>query len=109
MTRRIVLITQDGEFEMLVKMASLTLTKLNYQIDIFQEIRKDIDLIIVDFDMKENSDLVKSIRLNPEFKNKKIVGVAGAITDKKIFFECGCDSVMTKKEFAPVADNILMY
>jgi len=109
MTRRIVLITQDSEFEMLVKMASLTLTKLNYQIDIFREIRKDIDLILVDFDTQASIDLVKSIRSNPEFKNKKIVGVAGAITDKKVFFDCGCDSVMTKKEFAPIADNILMY
>ncbi|MBI5403052.1 MAG: hypothetical protein HY959_06600 [Ignavibacteriae bacterium] len=109
MTRRVVLITQDSDFEMLIKMSSLTLTKLNYQVDIFQEIRKDIDLIIIDFDIKENFDLVKSIRANPEFKNKKIVGVATALTDKKIFFDCGCDSVMSKKEFAPAADNILMY
>jgi len=109
MTRRIVLITRDNDFEMLVKMASLTLTKLNYQVDIFQEIRKDIDLVIIDFDSPENLDLVKTIRTNPEFRNKKIVGVAGAITDKKVYFDCGCDSIMTKKEFAPVADNILMY
>lgn len=109
MTRRIALITQDRDFEMLIKMASLTLTKLNYQVDIFKEIRKDIDLFIVDFDTGENTELVKSIRSNPEIKNKKIVGVASAITDKSVFFSCGCDSVMTKKEFAPAADNILMY
>lgn len=109
MTRRIVLITQDRDFEMLIKMSSLTLTKLNYQVDIFQEVRKDIDLLIIDFDTQANRDIVKSIRTNPEFRNKKIVGVATALTDKKVFFDCGCDSVMTKKEFATVADNILMY
>jgi hypothetical protein len=109
MTRRIVLITKDSEFDNFIKITALTLTKLNYQVDIFRELRKDIDLVIIDFDSPESIDIVKSIRENPELKNKKIVGVATALTDKKVYFDCGCDSVMSKKEFEPAANSILMY
>jgi hypothetical protein len=109
MTRRIVLITQDIEFDNFIKITALTLTKLNYQVDIFRELRKDIDLVIIDFDSPESIKTVKSIRSNPELKNKKIVGVASVLTDKKVFFVCGCDSVMSKKEFEPAANSILMY
>jgi hypothetical protein len=109
MTRRIVLITNDIGFENFIKISALTLTKLNYQVDIFKEVKKDIDFVIIDFDYPENLDVVKSIRQNPELQNKKIIGVASVLTDKKIFFESGCDSVMTKKEFEVAGNNILMY
>ena len=109
MTRRIVLLTNDINFENFVKISALTLTKLNYQIDIFKEVKKDIDLVILDFDNPGNIDVIKSTRNNPNLKNKKIVGVISEITDKKIYFEAGCDSIMTKKEFEVAGDNILMY
>ena len=109
MTRRIVLVTDDAEFENFIKIAALTLTKLNYQVDLFKEFRKDIDLFIIDFDSADSLQAVKSIRQNPELKNKKIVGVADVVTDRKIYFKSGCDSVMSKKEFQPIASNILMY
>lgn len=109
MTRRISLISDDNTFENLVKTTALTLTKLNYQVDIFREIKKDIDLVVLDFDNPENINILKNIRKNPSLKNKKIVGVATALTDKKILFESGCDSVMSKKEFTAAINNILMF
>jgi len=109
MTRRIVLLTNDINFENFVKITALTLTKLNYQVDIFKETRKDIDLVILDFDDPENIEVLKSIRKNPDLQNKKIIGVATDLADKKMFFETGCDSVMTKKDFEPAANSILMY
>ncbi len=109
MTRRIAFFTNDCSFESFVKTTALTLTKLNYQIDIFNEIKEDIDLVILDFDNPENIDVIKSTRNNPNLKNKKIVGVISEITDKKIYFEAGCDSIMTKKEFEVAGNNILMY
>lgn len=109
MTRRITLISDDNSFENLVKTTALTLTKLNYQVDIFSEIKKDIDLVVLDFDNTENIIILKNVRKNPSLKNKKIVGVATSLTDKKILFESGCDSVMFKKEFAAAINNILMF
>jgi hypothetical protein len=109
MTRRIVLLTKDIEFKNFVKISALTLTKLNYQVDIFKEIRKDIDLIIMDLDYTENLEVLKSIRQNPELKNKKIIGIISTPADNKIFFDSGCDSVMSKKEFEVAGNNILMY
>jgi hypothetical protein len=109
MTRRIVLLTNDSNLENFVKVSALTLTKLNYQVDIFKEIKKDIDLIILDFDNPENLKILKKVRKDDALKNKKIVGVITIVKDKKIFFENGCDSVMTKKEFEVAGNNIIMY
>ena len=109
MTRRISLISDDNSFENLVKTTALTLTKLNYQVDIFGEIKKDIDLVVLDFDNPENINIMKNIRKNPSFKNKKTVGVATELTNKKTFFEAGCDSVMSKKELSAAINNILMF
>jgi hypothetical protein len=124
MTRRITLLTNDSNFENFVKISALTLTKLNYQVDIFKEIKKDIDLVIMDFDNLENLEILKSVRKNPELKNLKIVGVINeafptspprrifktlGTSPYKIFFESGCDSVMTKNEFEVAGNNILMY
>lgn len=110
MTRRIVLLTNDSNFENFVKISALTLTKLNYQVDIFKEIKKDIDLVIIDFDNPENLEILKSVRKDAAVKNKKIVGVISEKTDQtKQIFESGCDSVMTKKEFEVAGNNILMY
>jgi hypothetical protein len=109
MTKRIVLLTEDINLENFVKITALTLTKLNYQVDIFKETRKDIDLVILDFDSPENIEVLKSVRQNPDLNNKKIIGVATNTTNKKIFFNLGCDSVMSKKEFESNANSILMY
>jgi|WetSurMetagenome_2_1015567.scaffolds.fasta_scaffold01297_8 hypothetical protein len=120
MTRRIVLLTNDIEFENFIKISALTLTKLNYQVDIFKEIGNDIDLVIIDFDNPENLEVLKSIRKISEFQNKKIIGVISngsetfpirglGTSSYEIFFESGCDSIMTKKEFEVAGNNILMY
>ncbi|MCX6165807.1 MAG: hypothetical protein NTU73_13265 [Ignavibacteriae bacterium] len=110
MTRRIALLTIDSNFENFVKISALTLTKLNYQVDIFKEIKKDIDLVIIDFDNPENMDVMKSVRKDITLKNKKVVGVISEKTDKiNQIFESGCDSLMTKKEFEVAGNNILMY
>jgi hypothetical protein len=109
MTRRIALLTKDSRFESFIKTIALTLTKLNYQVDIFSEVKSDIDLVIMDFDYEENISALKEIRKNPSLENKKIIGIVTDDKNKKILFESGCDAVMTKKEFEVVGDNILMY
>lgn len=110
MTRRIVLITNDVQFENFIKTTALTLTKLNYQIDIFKEIKKDTDLVIMDFDTPDNMDILKSIRKTPYLKNKKVIGVMSEKDDRiNQIFEAGCDSIMTKKEFEVAGNNVLMY
>ncbi len=117
MTRRIALLTKDKHFESFIKTTVLTLTKLNYQIDIFKEIKKETDLVIMDFDDEKNLEILKTVRKNPELKNLKIVGVINeafrtrtlGTSTYKICFESGCDSVMTKKEFEVAGNNILMY
>jgi hypothetical protein len=44
-------------------------------------------------------------------KNVKIVSVLSSVNDgiKERLFKSGCDSVMTKKEFHAVANNILIF
>lgn len=109
MTRRITLLTKDSRFESFINTIALTLTKLNYQIDIFKEIKEDIDLVILDLDEPESIEVIKSTRNNPNLKNKKIIAVVSNIIDKNTYFEVGCDSVMSKKEFELIANNVLMY
>ena len=110
MTRRIALITNDKSFEEYVKMTALTLTKLNYQVDIQKIEIPSANLIIIDFDDKQNLEKLKNIRKEKIFQNNKILGVlSDGSTDKKDLFEAGCDSIITKKEFEIAANNILMY
>jgi CheY-like chemotaxis protein len=110
MTRRIVLITKDNSFKSFVDISALTLTKLNYQIDISTDIRQDADLIIIDFDDAENIEVLKSLRQDPIHKNRKIFGIISDFKDKsKEIFKAGCDSLMSKKEFERAGNNILMY
>lgn len=110
MTRRIVLLTKDNNFKSFVNISALTLTKLNYQVDISESIRQDADLIIIDFDNSENTEILKSIRKDPEFKNKKIFGVISDFKHKSDeIFKAGCDSLMSKKEFERAGNNVLMY
>lgn len=110
MTRRIVLLTGDSNFKSFVTISALTLTKLNYQVDISESIRNDADLIIIDFDNPDNIALLKSIRQNPDYKNRKIFGVVTDFKNKSgEIFKAGCDSLMSKKEFERAGNNILMY
>jgi|WetSurMetagenome_2_1015567.scaffolds.fasta_scaffold571284_2 CheY-like chemotaxis protein len=110
MTRRIVLLTNDNNFKSFVDISALTLTKLNYQVDISYQVKKDVDLIIIDFDYPENIEVLKSIRLDPNFKNTKIIGIISDIkNNSENIFKAGCDSLMSKKEFERAGNNILMY
>jgi CheY-like chemotaxis protein len=110
MTRRIVLLTDDNSFKSFVDISALTLTKLNYQVDISYQVKKDVDLIIIDFDYPENIEVLKSIRLDPNFKNTKIIGIISDIkNNSENIFKAGCDSLMSKKEFERAGNNILMY
>jgi hypothetical protein len=110
MTRRIVLLTEDKSFKSFVEISALTLTQLNYQIDISTSIRQDADLIIIDFDNSENIEVLKSIRQDPVYKNRKIFGVISDFKNKSDeIFKAGCDSLMSKKEFERAGNNILMY
>jgi hypothetical protein len=109
MTRRIVLLTDDKSFKSFVDISALTLTKLNYQVDISTSISQDADLIIIDFDNSENIKVLKSLRKDPGYKNRKIFGVISDIKNSEEIFRAGCDSLMSKKEFERAGNNILMY
>lgn len=110
MTRRIVLLTRDKSFEKFVTITALTLTKLNYQIDISPAIRSDASLIILDFDNSDNLDMLKFLREDPIYKHKKIMGVVTETQNNfEKIFKAGCDSIMSKKEFQVAGNNVLMY
>jgi hypothetical protein len=111
MTRKILLISKDEEFIRFVEISTLTLTKLNYQVDIIRNINDYIDLAIIDFDLSDAGDYVSQIRSNKSIKNKKIIGVYSSSEkiNKTEIFKIGCDSLMSKKDFEKAGNNILMF
>lgn len=114
MTRKILLISDDEDFKGFLKIAALTLTKLNHQITITED-RNDgyLDWMIIDMDSdsESNLDFILNTRKSAANKNIKIVSVLSNITnDKRVkLFQSGCDSIMTKKEFRTAANNILIF
>jgi CheY-like chemotaxis protein len=113
MTRKILLISDDGDFKGFLNIATLTLTKLNHQITITED-KNDghIDWIIVDMDTntESNFEYIQNTRNSEKNKNLKIVSVLTNITNeiRKQLFQYGCDSIMTKKEFRAAANNLLV-
>jgi CheY-like chemotaxis protein len=114
MTRKVLLVSNDKGFKDFIHIATLTLTKLNHQITITEDKRDGhIDWMIVDMDTdtEENIAFILESRKSEANKKIKIVSVLTAITDemKEQLFKSGCDSIMTKKEFQAVANNILIF
>jgi CheY-like chemotaxis protein len=114
MTRKILLISNDKDLIGFINIATLTLTKLNHQITITED-KNDgyIDWMIVDMDTDKDSnfEFIMNSRDSGQNKNVKIVSVLSSVNDgiKERLFKSGCDSVMTKKEFHAVANNILIF
>jgi len=114
MTRKILLVSNDKGFKNFINIATLTLTKLNHQITITDD-KKDghIDWMIVDMDSdaEENFEFILNWRKSELNKKIKIVSVLTVIADEMRgrLFKSGCDSIMTKKEFMMVANNILIF
>lgn len=114
MTRKILLVSDDNEFKGFLKIASLTLTKLNHQITITED-RNDgyLDWMIIDMDSDSDSnlDFIINTRKSEANKSIKIVSVITNITNelRVRLFQSGCDSIMTKKEFIAAANNILIF
>jgi CheY-like chemotaxis protein len=114
MTRKVLLVSGDKEFKDFVKIATLTLTKLNHQITITED-RSDghIDWMVVDMDSaeEENFEFILATRKSEQNRKVKIVSVLTSISDmmRARLFKSGCDSIMTKKEFHAAADNILIF
>lgn len=114
MTRKILIVSDDGEFKGFINIATLTLTKLNHQITLTED-RKDghIDWIILDMDKdaEDNFGFISQTRKSQTNKNIKIVAVSTEPDEtlKKRLFDSGCDSVMSKKEFQAAANNILIF
>jgi CheY-like chemotaxis protein len=114
MTRKVLLVSNDKGFKDFIHIATLTLTKLNHQITITED-KKDghIDWMIVDMDtdVEENFTFIIESRKSEANKKIKIVSVLSVITDemREKLFKSGCDSIMTKKEFQAVANNILIF
>jgi CheY-like chemotaxis protein len=114
MTRNVLLVSSDKEFKDYIKIATLTLTKLNHQITITED-RSDghIDWMVVDMDSaaEENFEFILAARKSELNQKIKIVCVLTNITDemRARLFKSGCDSIMTKKEFLAAANNILIF
>ena len=113
MTRKILLVSEDEDFKSYLKTVTLTITKLNHQITITEDINDgSIDWVIIDFDTNEESNLkfVRESRAVGRMQNIKFVAVLTEITDEKksVIFSSGCDSVITKEEFKRVANSILL-
>jgi DNA-binding response OmpR family regulator len=120
-TKKILIISSGKELIDYFKISSLTLTKLNCQIEInavsdFDEAlklskAKNLDLILLDLEIKNFSagDILKEIRNDPESKSKKIIGFYSGEIDKAKFHQSGCDSIMIKAELMRNAVNILQY
>lgn len=114
MTRKVLLVSNDKEFKDFIKIATLTLTKLNHQITITED-KKDghIDWMILDMDTdtEENFEFILASRKSELNQKRKIVSVLTTIEDdiRGSLFKSGCDSIMTKKEFMAVANNILIF
>lgn len=120
-TRKILLVSSDREFNGIIKISALTLTKLNCQIsitetDIPETVLKEskavnLDLIIIDSDgLKTNAlSLINEIRNVQESKKKKIILVHSDEIKREEVYKAGCDSIMSKEEFKKVANNILQF
>lgn len=114
MTRKVLLVSNDKGFKDFIQIATLTLTKLNHQITITEDLKDGhIDWMIIDMDtdVEMNIQFILSSRKSETNRKIKIVSVLTVITDemKNILFKSGCDSIMTKKEFQAVANNILIF
>jgi CheY-like chemotaxis protein len=114
MTRKVLLVSNDKEFKDFIIIATLTLTKLNHQITITEDIKDGhIDWMIIDMDKEEeeNFSLILATRKSELNSKIKIVAVVSMLTDdiRTRLFKSGCDSIMTKKEFQLAANNILIF
>jgi len=114
MTRKVLLVSNDKGFKDFIHIATLTLTKLNHQITISED-KKDghIDWMIIDMDtdVEKNIAFIIESRISELNQKRKIVSVLTTITDemREQLFKSGCDSIMTKREFQAVANNILIF
>lgn len=118
-TRRILLVTNDGDLKGNVKISAMTLTKLNCQVtideanDIAEAVRmsasSDVDMVIVDATggLNETAGLISSIRNGAGSRTKKIIALCGSDEYRQEIFNAGCDSIFTKEEFLRAINNIL--
>ncbi len=120
-TRKILVISSDKDLISIIKISSLTLTKLNcqvsteevsdYEIALEKSSSVNLDLIIIDNDLVEidSVKLVNEIRNYSSAKNKKIIYLFSGKVNREEVFKAGCDSIMSKEEFKRVVNNILVF
>jgi len=120
-TKSVLLVSSDKELIGIIKISSLTLTKLNCQVSIeetadhnhayLQSKVLNLDLIIIDLDEKLSDiiQLIKRIRKDSESKSKKIISVYSNEINKDEVYKAGCDSIMSKKELVKVVNNLLQF
>lgn len=120
-TRKVLLISSDKSLTEVIKISSLTLTKLNCQVSFEDTSDYDtalikskvlnLDLILVDNDLEgiNSVKLINEIRKDINSKNKKIITLHSSDLNKDEIFKAGCDSIMTKEEFRKVVNNILVF
>ena len=119
-TRKVLLVTNDADISVIIRISALTLTKLNCQISI-EELQDsdavldastspDLNLIIIDSDrnIDDAVSMITSIRKKEGSATKKILLIHSGEIYKDPFFKAGCDSIMRKDEFKRVVNNILV-
>lgn len=120
-TRKVLLISADKSLTEVIKISSLTLTKLNcqvsfedtsdYQTALLKSKELNLNLILIDSDLESINqiELITEIRKDINSKNKKIISLNSSPVNKEEIFKAGCDSIMTKEEFRRVVNNILVF
>lgn len=119
-TRKVMLVTNDADISVIIRISALTLTKLNCQISIDEpenmdaalnaSVAPDLNLIIIDNDRSSDDavSMIGSIRKKEGSAAKKILLIHSGEIYKDPFFKAGCDSIMKKDEFKRVVNNILV-
>lgn len=124
MTPIVTVISDDTNLVEHIKTTALTLTKLNKTIFITNISIKNLSIpekdipintnyIFIDVDNNFNLlvDYIKKIRNTPAISGIKIISLfSESLTpDKNIVFNAGCDTIISKKEFVIIANNILQF
>jgi CheY-like chemotaxis protein len=124
MFSNVVIISNDLNIVVHTRTTALTLTKLNKQIHLKEitvdkltvpsnDISSNTNYIIVDMDEKFDImiDYINEIRNDNNLCSIKIIALISSDSCQKRegIFSAGCDSIMTKKEFFVVAENILLF
>jgi len=124
MTQIVIIISDDVKLVEQINTTALTLTKLNKTIFVNNISTKDLSspesdippnvtYILIDVDNNLNLliDYIIETRKVPALSGIKIISLFSDSMppDKNIIFNAGCDTIISKKEFSIIFNNILKF